>query len=225
MVEENVDVGEDVYLSHLYFKAHCLFQDLHNMRTLITQTWSEYYDNKLDAMNAAVVTDNALQLARDLIEDVVADWPDSQTDDLMIQRLVYSVACHVPGKDSSPSMEIGLPYSKHMVDVADWCYMPTMVLLRSFADVLEGGHLPMYKKGYFGTFNPKAQRARMSSSEKFAEDKILLLELLPDFCVIGLYNLRLPTRDEITGGLADFARTKNRSGPTLTTLAFYNFSL
>ncbi|KAF1345901.1 hypothetical protein BDV97DRAFT_405442 [Delphinella strobiligena] len=208
VVEEDVDEGEDVYLSHLFFQAYCLFQDLHNMRAYISQIWSEYRDNKIDAMTAAVVTDNALQLARDLVDDMLAGWPDFQSDDLMLQRLVYSVASQVRGKDSSPSMEVGLPYSKHMGDVADWCYMPTMILLSSFADVLEGGRLPVYKKGYFGTFNPKASRARMSLSEKFAEDKILLLELLPDFCVVGMYNLPLPTSDEITSGLAEFARTK-----------------
>lgn len=57
----------DSYLGNSFFKALCLFQDLSNMRAFISHTWSEYREKKIDPMNAALVTDGALQLARDLV--------------------------------------------------------------------------------------------------------------------------------------------------------------
>lgn len=112
------------------------------------------------------------------------------------------------GSGMNASPEVGLPYNKNSSDVADWCYMPTRVLLESFAYVLQDGQLPVYKKGFFGTCDPKADRARMSLGEKFNEDKIVFLELLPEFCTIQMLKLPLPTKDEVTSSLLEYTETK-----------------
>ncbi|EED24643.1 conserved hypothetical protein [Talaromyces stipitatus ATCC 10500] len=185
------------------------FFDLKNMRSFISITWSEYRDKKIDLMNAAVVTDSALQLARDLVREVEADWRTSLTgkrDD--VQNIVYNLAVFTRGISVTPSTEIGLPYNKNMADIAEWCYVPTKVLLESFADVLQANHQPVFKKGYFGTYNPKAHRELMSLGEKFNEDKIILLSILPEFCLIDTFKIQMPTEDAITRGLSEFAKTK-----------------
>jgi hypothetical protein len=210
VVEEDDNEAADSYLSQLFFKTLCLLQDLNNMRIFISMTWSEYRDKKIDLMNAAVVTDSALQLARDLVQEVEADWRTSLTgkrDD--VQNIVYNLAVFTRGISASPSTEIGLPYNKNMADIADWCYVPTKVLLESFADVLQVNHQPVFKKGYFGTYNPKADRERMSLGQKFNEDKIILLSILPEFCMVDTFKIQMPTEDAITRGFTEFAKTKS----------------
>ncbi|KAK2792486.1 hypothetical protein FQN52_003421 [Onygenales sp. PD_12] len=209
VVEEDDDEAAESYLNQLFFKTFCLFQDLNNMRTFISTTWSEYRENKIDLMNAAVVTDSALRLAQDLVKEVEADWATSlagKTDG--IQNAVYNLAVITRGISATPSTEIGLPYNKDMADMADWCYVPTKVLLESFANVLQEGHQPVFKKGYFGTYDPKADRGRMSLGQQFNEDKIILLSILPEFCMLDRFKIQLPTEDVITRGLAEFAKTK-----------------
>ncbi|KAL6230066.1 hypothetical protein BDW75DRAFT_223613 [Aspergillus navahoensis] len=209
VVEEDDNEAADSYLGHLFFKTLCLLQDLHNMRLFISITWSEYRDKKIDLMNAAVVTDSALQLARDLVKEVEADWRTSRMgkrDD--VQHLVYNLAVLTRGVSAAPSTEIGLPYNKYMADIADWCYVPTKILLESFADVLQANHLPVFKKGYFGTYDPKIDRERMSLGQKFNEDKIILLSILPEFCMVHTFKIQTPAEDAITRGLAEFAKTK-----------------
>lgn len=209
VVEEDDNEAPDSYLGQLFFKTLCLLQDLNNMRIFISMTWSEYRDKKIDLMNAAVVTDSALQLARDLVQEVEADWRPSLTgkgDD--VQTIVYNLAVLTRGISASPSTEIGLPYNKNMADIADWCYVPTKVLLESFANVLQANHQPVFKKGYFGTYNPKADRERMSLGQKFNEDKIILLSILPEFCMVDTFKIQMPTEDAITRGLTEFAKTK-----------------
>lgn len=209
VVEEDNHDAEESYLTQLFFKTLCLLQDLNNMRTFISMTWSEYRDKKIDLMNAAVVTDSALQLARDLVQEVEADWRTSLTGkEENVQNIVYNLAVYNRGIDASPSAEIGLPYNKNMADIADWCYVPTMILLDSFADVLQDNHLPVFKKGHFGTYNPKADRDRMSLGQKFNEDKIILLSILPEFCMFDTFKIQMPTEDAITRGLTEFAKTK-----------------
>ncbi|KAF3030452.1 hypothetical protein E8E15_004294 [Penicillium rubens] len=209
LVENDEDEETDSYFSLIFFKTYCLFQDLRNMRAFISHTWSEYRDKKIDLMNAAVVTDSALQLARDLVQEVVDDWSTSVPSPVdNLQKLVFNIACMTRSIDLTPSTEIGLPYNKHMSDVAEWCYLPTWIILESFTHVLQNDHLPVYKKGYFGTYDAKANRERMPVGQKFNEDKIILLQLLPEFCMIDTFGIHMLTPDAITTGLLDFCKTK-----------------
>ncbi|KAJ5201837.1 uncharacterized protein N7498_006500 [Penicillium cinerascens] len=207
VVEEDDDEAGDSYLNPLLIPGLEQYANIHFHDH--SMTWSEYRDQKIDLMNAAVVTDSALQLARDLAQDVEADWRTSlagKRDD--VQNIVFNLAVYTRGISASPSIEIGLPYNKNMADIADWCYVPTKVLLESFADVLQDNHQPVFKKGYFGTYNPKANRERMSVGQKFNEDKIILLSILPEFCMFDTFKIQMPTEDAITRGLSEFAKTK-----------------
>ena len=208
LIEAEEHSVEEDHLSHRFFKAYCLFQDLHNMRAFLAKTWIEYRDGKVDLMSASVVTDTALQLARDLIQQLVDSWPELQSDDQILQRLLYNTACSLRGQDCSPSTEVGMPYNKNMSEIADWCYLPTNILMKSFAAVLEPNTIPAYKKGQLGLYDPKADRQRMSMSQQFHEDKIILLELLPEFRVVDMLKDGMPTQDEITRGVIEFTRTK-----------------
>ncbi|GAB1213302.1 hypothetical protein ATERTT37_002451 [Aspergillus terreus] len=209
LVEEGEDEETESYLGHMFFKVLCLFQDLHNMRAFISHTWSEYRDRKIDLMNAALVTDSALQLARDLVQEVVDDWAASTTSpEENLQELVYKTACITRGIHPTPSPEVGLPYNKDMSDVAEWCYLPTWVLLESFTHALQDGHLPVFRKGHFGIYDPKANREAMSAGQKFNEDKIILLQLLPEFCMLGTFGIDMPSSDLVTRGLVEFCKTK-----------------
>jgi hypothetical protein len=125
------------------------------------------------------------------------------------QNLIFNLAVMNRGGSTGPSMEIGLPYNKNMADVAESCYVPTpKVLLESLANVLQADHLPVFKKGYFGVYDPKANRERMSVGERFNKDKIILLSILPEFCMLDMFNIEMPAEDVLTRGLADFAKTK-----------------
>ncbi|KAL4908426.1 hypothetical protein BDW74DRAFT_175108 [Aspergillus multicolor] len=120
VVEEEDHAADEAYLGHLFFKTLCLLQDLDNMRKFLSITWSEYWDGKIELMNAAVVT-----------HSTISDG---------LQDIVYKIAIFNRGISAAPSAEIGLPYNKHMADVAEWCYVPTKILLEAFADVLQAGH-------------------------------------------------------------------------------------
>ncbi|KAJ5363630.1 uncharacterized protein N7496_009343 [Penicillium cataractarum] len=86
-IDEEDDQAES-YPGQSFFKTLCLFRDLQNMRKFITQTWSEYRERKIDLMNASIVTDSALQLAKHLADKVEAEWHTSgllKSDD--VQKL------------------------------------------------------------------------------------------------------------------------------------------
>ncbi|KAH8589620.1 hypothetical protein B0O99DRAFT_636567 [Bisporella sp. PMI_857] len=209
--DDVADEAADAYLSHHFFMIFCLLYDLQNWRTFISQTWTEYRDLKIDLMTASIITDNAVQLAQTLIKEVVDSWPRKLPgDDLEIQRILYATACLAHGVDElvSPS----LTFNIKLADFADWCYLPTATLLQSFIPVFQDNSVPVYKPGYFGTYDPKADRANMSVVERFNEDKLILMELLPEFCVMDMFHIRMPVSDKITSGFVEFIHDKK---PTL----------
>ncbi|KAJ6180858.1 hypothetical protein N7519_011319 [Penicillium mononematosum] len=209
LVDNDEDEATDSQCRVILFKAYCLFQDLYKMRAFISHTWSEYRDKKIDLMNAAVVTDSALQLARDLVQEVIDDWSASAPSYVDgLQKLVFNLACHNSGIDVTPSSETGLPYGKEISDVAYWYYLPTRTILESFIGVLQDNHIPVFKKGCSGTYDPKANREGMSVGQKFNEDYLILLQLLPEFFLIHMSGIHMLARDAITAGLVELFKTK-----------------
>jgi len=67
-------------------------------------------------------------------------------------------------------------------------------------------------KGYYGTYNPKADRGKMSYGQKLTEDKIVLLRILPSFCVLGQAGHDMFALDELTAGLGNIY--KRRGSPS-----------
>ncbi|OJK04629.1 hypothetical protein ASPACDRAFT_74235 [Aspergillus aculeatus ATCC 16872] len=145
-------------------------------------------------MNAAVVTDSTLQLAQDLVKEVEANWRTSLSERKSdVQTVVYNLAALSSGIFAPPSMKIGLPYNKNLAVTAEGCYLPTKLLLESFANLFQAGHHPVFKTGQFGIYDPKADRGRMSLGQKFNEDKLILLPILPEFaCSIRSASTCLP---------------------------------
>ncbi|KAJ5088391.1 hypothetical protein N7456_012007 [Penicillium angulare] len=210
VLDDDEDEDEGSSFGIKLFKTYCMFQDLHNMRAFISHTWTEYREKKIDLMNAAVVTDSALQLARDLVQDVVNDWGRHiRQSDEPLQELVFNLAILSRGGDSDPSTEVGLPYNKDAADIAEWTFITTTVILRSFAGVLDlNNALPVFKKGCLGVYDPKENRGAMSAGQKFKEDQIILFELLPQFCMLDMFNIRTPARDTITTAIVEYIKNK-----------------
>lgn len=115
------------------------------------------------------------------------------------------------GRLLSPSAELGLPYNVELSDVADSCFLGVGILLESFLPVIQPGRAPIYKTGHFGVYNPKADRVTMSAAEKFREDKILLLEVLPDFYLLERARDTIPGLDEVTLGMMEYMRGREVS--------------
>lgn len=211
--EDDVDPKdpEQIHLSHAFFRAFCLFRDLHNMRDFMLQTWEEYRDNKLDLMTASIVTDTALQLAKAAIEELVQDpsiFPELKDDEMALQSMLYDVTCMARGQYDDASVELGLPFNINAAETANWFFVIPQILLVSFMHIMQNDPQPDFIKGYFGVIDKKADRSRMSVSERLQEDKIFLTELLPEFCLMKTYGLKWSVRDEITHGFVEFVTAK-----------------
>jgi hypothetical protein len=77
---------------------------------------------------------------------------------------------------AATAIQIGVPYNEAMADLAEWCFLPTFILLKLLARVLKDHPAPLYQEGHFGTYEPRMVREELSLGGRHNEDKILLFQ-------------------------------------------------
>lgn len=196
------DSGEEIH-----FAIYCFFADLREIRTYIRRIWTEYKLDIISLENAAIITNTAIDFVRRAHEELRVSIP-SIPDSILLSSYFYMFSCLARGVDLNHRQEAGDWYNYDMGDVADLVYLPTHVLLDSFCDVLSPGCLPQFKHGHFGTYKPEASRNDMNYRQKLEENKILIMEILAEFSVLGHFKAVLPGQDELTRGLMEMYDTK-----------------
>ena len=207
-VEYQSDNNEDD--EEKYFAMYCLFTDLHGLRTFISRTWYDYSDGRVDLMTASILANTAFDLVRRMETKFFAALPEFESAQKLIQffMLFISILRGVnPRRKERPDDW----FNYEVADVAQWLYLPTFILLDGFCDVIQPRQMPLMKPGFFGTYDPKADRKAMSLRQMLAEDKIILLEALPEFCLLGDSKVQYPGEDELTKGLREMYKTKKIS--------------
>lgn len=87
-------------------------------------------------------------------------------------------------------------------------YMIAFIMLESFLEVLDPRHLPLYKEGMFGTYNPIRDWSTMPKREKFQQDKILMMEFFTELAAVVRCVPNYPVSDEFIRGMKELDRTR-----------------
>jgi hypothetical protein len=133
---------------------YCVFKDLSDVQTFLRETWSDYRDKKIDLITASVTTNMAFEIIRSMLEDLLALNPEFNNYET-IAHVLCSTACSRLGADPS-AMELVDMLNLKMVNVEEFIYLPTYLLLRSFCEKIQGpGMVPAKPPGHFGIYDPR----------------------------------------------------------------------
>ncbi|KAJ9612123.1 hypothetical protein H2200_003720 [Cladophialophora chaetospira] len=178
----------------------CLLTDFASLRTVIGETWEGYKIGLFDLVAASIATNTALELTRRLEGEQEKAFSAHGGASRLIQ--LYYGACLLGENMDSHFRELpGDDFNFAMFHVADSIMLPTFKLLEAYMDVLQPGSVPLHKPGFYGVYDPSADRSKMTNREKFQEDKIVLLEILPDFTMLARGSRDTPELDEFTRSL------------------------
>ena len=194
-----------------FFAMFCIIEDYQKIRIHLQKTWWHYKLGKVDLVAASIITNTAFDLVRRADEEFCRTFPVFQSS-CQISSAFYLYFCAVRGVDPDRSEAPGDWFNYEMADVAQLCYMPAEYLLNAFCNVLQPNTIPQLRKGTFGVYDPTFPRNKLSFREKLSEDKVIILEILPEFCLLAQSQIHYFGEDEITRGLGDMYRTKK---PTL----------
>lgn len=192
------------------FAVFCFFEDLRRIRVFLIQIWQDYKSGKIDLMTASVVSNTAFGFVQNIDAEFGRSNPALLSSDFHQNPIfpTYMLNCTRTGVDFNLRAHPDDLYNYEMQAFGEFICLPVYVLLEAFSRVIRPKHIPLAKKGFYGTYNPKSDREKMSYRQKMAEDKVILLEMLPMYCVLGEGKHGLYALDELTNGLANLYRRK-----------------
>jgi len=192
-------------------EAHFVFSilkhELHRLRLRIKWIWGAYRDTQIELVSAALATNTAIDLARDLIEEAM---PMLESHKLWTLANEHYLACCVAEGFDPASLSNHVPGQDYFN--YDYYYLAEATLfsahrvIMSFASVLQPERLPIYQDGTFGIYDPTADRETMSGSEKCNEDQALLMEFFTELVAVNRGVQNYPVKDEFTRGMKDFEK-------------------
>ena len=202
------DLDED------FFALYLLLHDLSKLRTEVSHAWAGYKQGGHDLIAVSITTNTAVDLARSMVgnlKTVSAKYGGV----LRMLQIYYASQCIAAGTTESHKQRPGDDINFAMYKVADALMWPAFVLLNAFAEMHKVNSHPEMESGFYGTYSPSSNRDKKSDRDKFMEDKILLLEILPEF----YFHFRTtkpkppPVEDEFTRSLRTMFETKEVTLP------------
>lgn len=214
--QPNTD-DDDGNVDDLQFAIYCFFEDLNNARLHLQKLWTQYKLGMISLEDVSVITNTTFDLARRADEEIclsLCHIPEAAyllSDPGRLGYILYIYSCMINGVNPSKQQEPDDLFNYEMADLGQWLYLPMKAMLTAFCKVINPGRLPLFRKGFYGTYRPEANRSSMSLREKFAENKIVIMEALPDFCMMAIGNVDPVGQDELTKGMKEMCRTKKAS--------------
>ncbi|KAF7502110.1 hypothetical protein GJ744_007108 [Endocarpon pusillum] len=194
-------------LEEVYLAVYCLFNDLNNIRQCLQKVWEGYRQGAFDLVAASITTNTAIDFARGIQEDFTETFPQNADFERHI-NVLYASLCSASGYEPDFKERPDDEMNFAVYEDAESVLFPTYMLISSFNDVVVPGSLPAYKPGHYGAYSAQSDRMSKSSRDKFREDKVVLLEILPEFCVLALAPNGAPAEDEMTRGMREMVKHK-----------------
>ncbi|KAF8857362.1 hypothetical protein BDZ45DRAFT_726753 [Acephala macrosclerotiorum] len=195
-----------------FFKAYCAFQDFNDIREHVKGVWKGYRDGEVDLVAASIVTEAAFHLMEDIERTTLCPTVDGkQMSPLEVALLFFEDCCEKRGQE--PCMERPGP----MWDLAKWLSLS----IKPHIDQWIGGDVPQkdWLREMYGTYDPSADRSKMSEWQKYCEDCTILAHIILDIVVSGKlerFGQGIMILDKVTATLAELAiEDPNDPDPTL----------
>ncbi|KAI1505393.1 hypothetical protein F5X99DRAFT_367839 [Biscogniauxia marginata] len=185
-----------------------LINDINSIRSRIQWIWSNYRDGFFDLAAAAIATNTAIDLARNLMEDVVPMFKDHGGIWEVLNKF-YLLQAMMKGYDPLdlfPEHSDNFNYDTY--DIADGTYILTCMLMDAFTRVVEPQQVPLYKEGMFGYYDPQSDRASKSGYQKFEEDRVLLMSFFTELMAVERGVHDYPVEDEFLRGIRELDKIK-----------------
>ncbi|KAI4862595.1 hypothetical protein F4820DRAFT_429953, partial [Hypoxylon rubiginosum] len=186
-----------------------LINDLNVIRSRVEWIWSNWRDGFFDLAAAAIATNTAIDLARNLMDDVVPLIKDCGGLQDILCKVFLLQAINKGYEPPETSCLDTLLYEAF--DVAEGTYVLTLSTLESLAQVVEAQNLPIYKEGAFGNYDPRSNRESKSGHQKHEEDRVLIMKFFTELMAVERGVPGYPVADEFLRGVKELAETREVS--------------
>ncbi|KAF1928340.1 uncharacterized protein M421DRAFT_5391 [Didymella exigua CBS 183.55] len=159
---------------------HLLLHSLPKMRTEVSHAWAGYKEGGYDLIAASITTNTAVDLSHSVVEGLKIASAKHGGASRMLQ-IFHASQCVASGTSEAHKQRPADDMNFAMFKVADALMWPAYLIPDAFSGMHKVNPHAETKTGFYGTYSPSSNRDRKSDNDKFMEDKILLLEILPEF--------------------------------------------
>ncbi|RGP81070.1 hypothetical protein FLONG3_859 [Fusarium longipes] len=169
--------------------------------------WSNYRDGFFDLANAAAATNTGIDLARNLMEQIIPVFEEHGGACKIAEK--FTIMCAIREGFTEDEVQSWGPRSgnEKMYEVADKTFLNASFILRSLVEVLSPHHVPIYQEGMYGTYDPESDRSRKNGHAKFDEDQVILCEFFPEAVALARLIPGYPVEDEFIRGIRELDKT------------------
>lgn len=185
-----------------------LINDMNRMRARIRWIWHNYKHGTLDVVSAALATNMAVELIRDMLEDALPLIEKTGGLKLHLKNF-YCSQCHAEGfsvAEINSNLKDTINYETY--DVADGSFFQAYRLLEPLVSVVDAKLVPFYADGKFSYFDPKINRRTKTGSRKDADDRELIIHLFTELMTIIRFVPHWTVEDELLRGIKELNETK-----------------
>ncbi|KAI1420352.1 hypothetical protein F5Y12DRAFT_788329 [Xylaria sp. FL1777] len=217
VVERPVKAAEDnaVYeaetetsFEHAIFALTSVINDMNRVRAHVRWIWSNYKIGTFDLAAAAITTNTAIDLVRNMMEDILPLINRHGGLGTMLKKF-HVLQCLIKGWSVDNILtkdQTDLNYDAY--EVGYGTYFMVYRLLEALIPVLQPGQLPLYKEGMFGVYDPASDRSCKTGWQKFEDDRALIMPFFTELmttisCVQGW-----PVKDEFLRGIEELSKTR-----------------
>lgn len=199
-------------LEDAFFALTALVNDMNQVRSRVQWIWSNYKIGIFDLAAAAIATNTAIDLVRNMMEDVIPLLNTHGGLGHMLERF-HVMQCMRKGWSidditHSKRDDFNDNFNYKTYDVAEGTYLAAYRMLASFVDVLQPNQLPLYKEGMFGYFDPRSDRARKTGRQKFEDDRALLMPFFTELITVIIGFDDWLVKDEFIRGMEELRKTR-----------------
>lgn len=197
-----------------------ILEDFNRLRTAIAKTWIAYKIGMCDIVAASITTNTALEFARRLEEDVESLFEKHGGVERMLTSW-YMATCWTQGQDPNHRSQPDDALNFQVYDAVTPFMWPTYQLLRAFVKLVGPTNIPIYREGFYGTYDPSSDRRKKNARQKHQEDTVVLMEILPEFALLCRMRGYVPVEDELVRGLRTAFDTHKISLSTILAAQVY----
>ncbi|TEA17734.1 hypothetical protein C8034_v010026 [Colletotrichum sidae] len=200
-------------LEEAVFAYALMLDDLNKIRSQVRSIWRNYRAGLYELASAAVATNTAIDLSRNIIDEVIPILQPHggvrKIASTFYITVMLSKGFSVESLGIDPNQASGTGYFNYdTYDLADTMYYNVWRLLDAFSRVLTPRGIPLFKPGYYGIYDPSSNRETKSGQEKFQEDQILIMELCTELVLIARRLPTWPVEDGLLRGMKELIETR-----------------
>ncbi|KAG6156648.1 hypothetical protein E4U37_008352 [Claviceps purpurea] len=202
-------------LEDAFFALTALINDMNEVKAHIRYMWASYVTGNFDLTAVAVATNTAIDLVRNLMEDVEPLLEAHGGLRIMLTQL-HAMHCIMGGMGrkevmravtNRPDVHDPQSFLYKTYGQSEITYFAAYQMIDSFADVLVPGEVPLYKEGMYGYFDPESDHSQKTGKQKFEDNRALLMPFFTELMtVVSLQGW--PVQDEFMRGMGELQKTK-----------------